>query len=72
MPILAGTLKKILYLPKRQSYRAWNRALCMCLAATIVCPPAKPKLGFQSPAIAHVQMREHMLLVSGAGLGAET
>lgn len=42
------------------------------LASTVWCLPAKPKLGFQSPNIAYVQMREHMLLMSGAGLGAET
>lgn len=42
------------------------------LVSTTGGPPAKPRLGFQSPDTAYVQMQKHMPCPSAAGLGAET
>lgn len=73
MPYLAVTLKKVLPLSKKHSDKAWKKgSVWMSPGFHNAIPSCQTKFGFQSPDTAHIQMQEHMPLMSGAGLGAET
>lgn len=65
--------KKNLSLSRKSNDKVWEQVLLWMSSWLPQCdPPAKCTLGFQCADIAEVQMPEHMPLLSGAGLGAET